>query len=643
MRLEGKSIEVNNKLEMATTEYELLPEPSEDQVEENPNLGEQRTAVILVNFIDNAVEPINNVTVENWVLNNSNPDSIASHLFRNSYGKAWMTGEVYGWYTLESSMMDSCSGTQFVGEIIDVVDQDVYFPDYNRLLMLVANDRYCYFSGMASLGQISISTDDGSVLLSWARVELPNVNPEGPWNFENSIIAIGFHEIGHNFGVMHANDLECGDQVIGTIVDKISGEDPECGECFSYLQNDFFDIMGTTYFRLHFNAYHKEKIGWINNTQILEVNNSGLYSITPLEFNDENESLKVLKIPISTSLLEDEFYYVEFRNSTEYEDVLPGWQQIDQMFDGAMIRINRYYSGGDTQLLDTSPHITDWEDPGSLNEDSAYAVLVEGETFLDEVNHITITTTNVTDDYLEVDIDIPILDVDAGNDLFGVIHRQIEFNASVSNGIPPYNWSWDFGDGNTSILQNPIYCYSTPGIYQAIVTVIDSEDNVGVDIIRVHISDIDSTYVDDDYNIDTPGWGIDHFNNIQDGIAAVTNRGFVYVSNGTYFEDFTIRKPIHLIGEDIYNTIIDCRENGSIIIQADFVTLERFTIRTNNNINVEYSDCTRITDNIITNSFIGIRMKGSNMGVILRNEIKNNDYGILLESSSYNYFSENWR
>lgn len=32
-------------------------------------------------------------------------------------------------------------------------------------------------------------------------------------------------------------------------------------------------------------------------------------------------------------------------------------------------------------------------------------------------------------------------------------------------------WSWDFGDGNVSTLQNPSHCYTTPGVYSVTLTV----------------------------------------------------------------------------------------------------------------------------------------------------------------------------
>jgi PKD repeat protein len=38
----------------------------------------------------------------------------------------------------------------------------------------------------------------------------------------------------------------------------------------------------------------------------------------------------------------------------------------------------------------------------------------------------------------------------------------------------PYAWAWDYGDGNTSTLQNPTHAYPSPGTYQVCLTVTDS-------------------------------------------------------------------------------------------------------------------------------------------------------------------------
>ena len=39
--------------------------------------------------------------------------------------------------------------------------------------------------------------------------------------------------------------------------------------------------------------------------------------------------------------------------------------------------------------------------------------------------------------------------------------------------ISPTSWLWDFGNGNTSTLKNPIAVYNTPGIYDVVLKVSD--------------------------------------------------------------------------------------------------------------------------------------------------------------------------
>lgn len=52
---------------------------------------------------------------------------------------------------------------------------------------------------------------------------------------------------------------------------------------------------------------------------------------------------------------------------------------------------------------------------------------------------------------------------------------NIQFNDLTNNS--PTNWYWDFGDGNTSTLQNPIHQYAGYGLYT--VTLIAAKDGAG--------------------------------------------------------------------------------------------------------------------------------------------------------------------
>ena len=52
--------------------------------------------------------------------------------------------------------------------------------------------------------------------------------------------------------------------------------------------------------------------------------------------------------------------------------------------------------------------------------------------------------------------------------------QTISFTGSVGGGTTPYAYSWSFGDGVTSIGQNPSHTYSSPGTYTVTLTVTDA-------------------------------------------------------------------------------------------------------------------------------------------------------------------------
>ena len=51
------------------------------------------------------------------------------------------------------------------------------------------------------------------------------------------------------------------------------------------------------------------------------------------------------------------------------------------------------------------------------------------------------------------------------------ITNETEFHDNSS--YHPVSWSWSFGDGDTSTLQNPIHLYLQPGTYQVCLTIVD--------------------------------------------------------------------------------------------------------------------------------------------------------------------------
>ncbi len=77
-------------------------------------------------------------------------------------------------------------------------------------------------------------------------------------------------------------------------------------------------------------------------------------------------------------------------------------------------------------------------------------------------------------------------------------------------------------------------------------------------------------WVDNDYDSSTPGWNIDHFATIQDGVDRVCDGGTVHVAAGAYNASLLIDKPLTLQGAGASQTII----NGSSSTKAMKLLIE---------------------------------------------------------------------
>ncbi len=151
-------------------------------------------------------------------------------------------------------------------------------------------------------------------------------------------------------------------------------------------------------------------------------------------------------------------------------------------------------------------------------------------------------------------------------------------------------------------------------------------------------------YVDDDYNSSTPGWSIDHFDSIQDGVDVSDVNGNVYVYNGTYHENVIIHKSIKLIGEDRTNTIIDAGGIGDVIqISADLVNISGFSMINGGSstwddagLDISHSSYCIVENCLFFNNlFAGIRLDSvSNCKIINCESYDNGHNGIYTRSSS---------
>lgn len=150
-------------------------------------------------------------------------------------------------------------------------------------------------------------------------------------------------------------------------------------------------------------------------------------------------------------------------------------------------------------------------------------------------------------------------------------------------------------------------------------------------------------WVDDEFNESTPGWGIDHFNKIQNGIDVATPESTIYVYNGIYYENVVLNKMLNLIGENKEATIIDGSGRAIVIFVcyhwADHSNITGFTLRNGSHVYnggiYVCSDYNNIYDNKIIDTHYGIWMKGSSHNKVIKNTIENCYHtGIILEKKN---------
>ncbi len=86
----------------------------------------------------------------------------------------------------------------------------------------------------------------------------------------------------------------------------------------------------------------------------------------------------------------------------------------------------------------------------------------------------------------------------------GDVGENIDFEGTLSGGESPYDWSWDFGDGESSNEQNPTHKYDEENTYTVSLTVTDNRDNQITEDTEINIQskEVGST------SKDTPGFNI---------------------------------------------------------------------------------------------------------------------------------------
>jgi hypothetical protein len=312
-------------------------------------VGEQRTLVLLVNWLDNPGEqPYDLQQAQNLVFG-----QVSDFMRENSYGRTWLDGEVHGWFTLPlvrpTDPATTCKQT--------IVAQAAREAALDAGIDLAAFDRYIYVFPQTSCFPSGTGTVGGSPSETWIN---------GYW-FQLKTVA---HEVGHNLGLFHAGAQECGATTIGAA-------------CQISPYGDTMDIMGNKSAG-HFNAFNKERLGWIDEESgTITTAFSGTFTLEAYESAPQSapKALKVFK-DLDPDTGEPSWYYLELRQGLGFDDFLAGNANVT---NGVVVRVateTATPSPVSSLLLDMTPasSTSDWQDPA----------LAFGQTYHDAVNGVTL-------------------------------------------------------------------------------------------------------------------------------------------------------------------------------------------------------------------------------------------------------------
>jgi hypothetical protein len=303
----------------------------------------KRVAVLLINFAGNTSQPFTAQQTSDAFFGASPTYSVNTFYQEQSYGAWSVTGDVYGYYTINGNL-STCDWSTW-GSLARsaATTAGVNLNNYNNVVHVFVGQGTCGWSGLAYL--------------------------PGNWSFLNGNIStyVASHELGHNFGAHHASTTYCTDGSVRVAIGT---------SCSASEYGDPFDVMGGAA-RLS-STWHRKQEGQLTSSDQITVTSSGTYSVGVAE-SGSPAAPRIVRVVRGNGT----YLYLEYRQPT---GVFDNFAANAPPVNGVLIRIMPDdYSLVQSMLVDATPLTSTYSD----------ASLGVGQTIWDPVGGITIQTVSV--------------------------------------------------------------------------------------------------------------------------------------------------------------------------------------------------------------------------------------------------------